>query len=274
MKIFIINKFLKDIIDFVGNRMTTANPPRRKKGWMKLTITKIIQETPDTKTFVFTDQDEPTGLGFDYEAGQYLTIRFDHIGPRPLVRSYTMSSAPREQGYAAITIKQVEQGVVSSWLMDNVKPGDLFLARGPIGKFCFQHAAHNKRLFMIGAGSGITPFISIAKEFEGRLGQDQCPGQLGILGIFRSRRDIICASDLSRFRDNPSIDTQICLTREEHPGYLHGRPDTATLDKVVGSYDNTTFMICGPEEMMDAFKIHINQRGVAPEHILTESFFS
>ena len=59
--------------------MTTATPaPRRKKGWMSLKVTKIEDETWDTKTFYLEDSVD-TGCPFDYIAGQYLTLRFDKI---------------------------------------------------------------------------------------------------------------------------------------------------------------------------------------------------
>ena len=69
---------------------------RIKRGWMNLKVSRVTQESPDTKTYYLIDA-EDGGRQFDYIPGQYLTFRFDHIGPKPIVRSYTMSSSPNQK---------------------------------------------------------------------------------------------------------------------------------------------------------------------------------
>src|SRR4051812_11512541 len=114
------------------------NAPRRvKRGWMNMRVDKIIDDTHDTKTFILVDADEG-GRPFDYIAGQYLTFRFDQIADKPIVRSYTMSSSPNQQGYSSFTVKRVESGVISNWLCNHIKVGDVLRGRGPIGRFCFD----------------------------------------------------------------------------------------------------------------------------------------
>ena len=98
---------------------------RRKKGWMKLKVKKIRQETPDTETFFFVNEEEDE-RAFDYIAGQYLTFRFDDIGDKPLVRSYTMSSSPKKHDEALVSVKRVYKGVVSNWMCDEIKEGLFF----------------------------------------------------------------------------------------------------------------------------------------------------
>src|SRR5690606_3090039 len=118
---------------------------RRKRGWMNMRVERVIKETHDTDTFVLVDADDG-GRVFDYLAGQYLTFRFDDITEKPIVRSYTMSSSPLQPDFSAFTVKRVEGGVVSNWLCDHVKAGSILRARGPIGRFCFDHAKDKKHL--------------------------------------------------------------------------------------------------------------------------------
>src|SRR5690606_8692796 len=84
--------YLKDKT-MLYSRGDSVDQRRVKRGWMNLKVTRIVDETHDTKTFYMEDADEG-GRPFDFIAGQYLTFRFDAITEKPLVRSYTMSGSP------------------------------------------------------------------------------------------------------------------------------------------------------------------------------------
>ncbi len=262
--------------------MTTENifaptPDRRvKRGWMNLLVTRVIHETPDTDTFIMVDAEE-NKRAFDYIAGQYLTFRFDDVGDKPVVRSYTMSSSPCQADHVAFTVKRVEKGLISNWLCDNVRAGSILRARGPIGRFCYDPAHDKKHLFMIAAGSGVTPFVSIMREHANSLGKKGSPDKMTLLVSYRSTKDLICWEDLNALRDIPGCRVIVTLSREhaEKEGFLHGRIDESMLaGAIAGDYANITFMSCGPQAMMDLGRTHATSRGVAPEHFKTESFES
>ena len=248
---------------------------RRKKGWMNLKISKIVEETWDTKTFYFVDADD-NEHAFDYIAGQYLTFRYDGVAEKPLVRSYTMSSSPLETEYSACTVKRVEGGVISNWMCDELKEGDVLKARGPIGRFVYSDKSCHKNIVMVGAGSGVTPFVSILREYADKLGQEGCPDSMTLLVAYRSKKDLICWDTLEALKGKENIKIVTTLTREDATaeGFLQGRPSPEMLDEVVGGdYSNTTFLSCGPEAMMDMFVNHSISKGVDKEHAQTESFF-
>ena len=251
-------------------------PTRVKRGWMNLRVQDVIDETPDTKTFVLVDADDG-GRPFDYYAGQYLTFRVDGVAEKPLVRSYTMSSSPCEQGYAAFTVKRVEGGVVSNWLCDKVHTGDILRARGPIGKFGFDHTEDRGHIFMVGAGSGVTPFVSILREYAPKLGQPDCPKALTLLASFRSVPDLMCWKAIEEAGRHKGVRIITTLSRENLPerGFLHGRIDEAMLARTMAeAYSNATFMTCGPEAMMSLVKSHTLSKGVPEAHVKMESFAS
>ncbi len=248
---------------------------RRKKGWMSLKIQKIVEETWDTKTFYFVDA-EDGGRQFDYIAGQYLTFRYDNIAAKPLVRSYTMSSSPCQEGAVACTIKRVENGIISNWMCDELQEGDILKARGPIGKFVYSPEFCKPNIVMVGAGSGVTPFISILREYAHSLGQEGSPRTMTLLVAYRSLKDLISWDAITELRDIPGIKVVTTLTRENatDQGFWNGRPDPKMLDQVVENiYDDKTFLTCGPESMMEMVVNHATSQGVAPEHAMTESFF-
>ncbi len=255
--------------------MTSPAPaPRRKKGWMTLKVTHIEDETWDTKTFYLEDAVD-NGCPFDYIAGQYLTLRFDKISERPVARSYTMSSSPVQTGFSALTIKRVEQGLVSNWMCDQLKIGDEIKALGPIGKFCYDPDKFRSHLVMLAAGSGVTPFVSMIRQYARTLGQVGSPQKMTLLVAYRSKLDLISWNELVEFNKIPGIAIITTLTREDarDEGFLHGRPDSDMFTEVLaGTYADSSYMTCGPEAMMKQFVEFLKAKDVAPEDIHLESF--
>ena len=257
--------------------MSDMLPSRRvKRGWMKLKVARLVHETHDTDTFFFVDADEG-GRPFDYVAGQYLTFRFDDLGEKPIVRSYTMSSSPNQADFSAVTVKRVEGGLVSNWLCDNLNEGTVLRARGPIGRFCYEPHKDAKHLFMVAGGSGVTPFVSIMRDYASRLGQENAPNKMTLVVSYRSREDLILWNDLVSLSKVPGIRVITTLSREDasDQGFWFGRLTHEMLAKVVdGNYAQTTYMTCGPAAIMDLTVEHLRRYGVEELCIKTESFES
>lgn len=247
---------------------------RLKRGWMPLKVTEVITENHDTRTLIMVNEEEGC-RAFDYTAGQYLTFRFDDLAPKPIVRSYTMSSSPCQEGYIAVTVKEIEDGFVSKHLCTNVKKGDILKARGPIGAFCYDGSKDHKNLTMVAAGSGVTPFVSILREYAPLLGSEHAPEKMRLLVSFRSTNDLICWKDLESLGKHPNIEIVTTLSREDRrdSGFLYGRIDNSMLAEVIGDQcDDTTFMTCGPDVIMDMTVNYVMSKGVKPEHMKQESF--
>ena len=90
----------------------------RDHGFHPLRVRRVVQETHDTKSFVF---DVPPELrdAFAYEAGQFCTFRIP-LGDDELLRCYSMSSSPDVDDEFTLTVKRVAGGRVSNWLLDEV----------------------------------------------------------------------------------------------------------------------------------------------------------
>lgn len=261
---------MTEIVDAAGHVR------RVKRGWMNLRVEKIVHETPDTDTFFLVDADEG-GRAFDYIAGQYLTFRFDNVESKPLVRSYTMSSSPCQLDNCAVTVKRVDGGKISNWLCDKVKVDDVLRARGPIGKFVYDSSTDQKHLVMVAGGSGVTPFVSILREYADKLGQSGAPHKMTLLVSHRSKSDIICATDLAPLTQVAGIRIITTLSREDlsAEGFWHGRIDDAKLAQALGgTYGSATYMTCGPKAIMDQTVTHLKKMGVGDQDIKLESFES
>ncbi|WP_448105288.1 FAD-binding oxidoreductase [Pedobacter panaciterrae] len=125
-----------------------------------LKVINVIKETDDTITLCFK---QPALRKIKYEAGQYLTLIF-RINGRRYIRPYSFSSAPLADTELAVTVKRVPNGIVSNHIHDMISPGDSIEVMSPLGHFVYNRNNSDDFVFLWGAGSGITPLISIAKQ--------------------------------------------------------------------------------------------------------------
>lgn len=123
-------------------------------------ISKIIRQPNQNVTIEFKDL---TGDYPRYKAGQFLTLSF-MFGEREVRRSYSFSSSPDVDEPLAITVKRVDNGEISRLLHHQAAEGDKISAMDPQGLFFYEpEPAVARKLFLFGAGVGITPLFSILK---------------------------------------------------------------------------------------------------------------
>ena len=127
---------------------------------LELWVAEIVEETPSTKTLRLVSRDHYLP---PFQAGQYIALYLEMDGIRTS-RPYSISSQPNQSGYYDITIRRVENGLVSNYLLDEVKRGDVITCSGPAGNFYFNPLIHQKTMVCVAGGSGITPFMSMIRE--------------------------------------------------------------------------------------------------------------
>ena len=128
---------------------------------IELRIKEKISETNQAVTLVL----EPIVPNFHYRAGQFLTLLFDQISPKPLRRSYSFSTCPEVDARPAITVKKVPNGRASRYLTEQAQPGDLLQAIAPAGQFVVPPTEGTARVVcLIGGGCGITPLFALRKQ--------------------------------------------------------------------------------------------------------------
>ncbi|MCD8308153.1 MAG: hypothetical protein LUD51_08030 [Clostridia bacterium] len=96
---------------------------------------------------------------------QYLTLGC-RTGGSNVSRPYAISSSPKEglQRKLSLTVKKC--GFFSGWLADKAKAGDEFTVGDPSGEFCYELIKEAKQIAGIAGGSGITPFMSLARAIS------------------------------------------------------------------------------------------------------------
>ena len=198
------------------------------------TVTRIIKETADTRTFVLAPHEQP----FAYRAGQFCTFRVTVDGEE-LYRSYSMSSAPETDSELMTTVKRVSGGRVSNWLVDNVVEGDELTMTRAAGTFVLSPTA--APLLAFAGGSGVTPILSLAKSAlatTDRAVRMLCADRDRASVIFEAVWDEL----VERYPGRLSVDRHI----DADEGLL----DSDAVTKFVGSDTDADCYVCGPEGFM------------------------
>src|SRR6201996_237761 len=211
-------------------------------------IESIDRETPAAARV-------PTKPGYrwgGHEPGQYLRIGLDIEGVRHW-RAYSLTSDPqRKDGLISITVKNVDEGKVSPYLVRRGRPGTIVSLGGVEGEFVLPDDLPDKLLF-ISAGSGITPIMSMLRPLDQG-------GELGDVVILHSARyadEVIFGDELRELdRRNPRF-----ALHEQHTGE-HGRMGPGDLDRLCPDWKERDMFISGPNEMLDAFSRAYETAGV------------
>ncbi|HEX7784234.1 MAG TPA: ferredoxin--NADP reductase [Sphingobium sp.] len=99
---------------------------------------------------------------FRFRSGEFVMIGLPGEG-RPLLRAYSIASPAYAEELEFLSIK-VPDGPLTSRLQ-KIQPGDqLFLGRKPTGTLVTDALLPGNRLFMLSTGTGLAPFLSLARD--------------------------------------------------------------------------------------------------------------
>lgn len=246
------------------------------QGTKQVKCVQIVDETFDVKTFTFIC--EPP-VKFDYHPGQFLTLNLD-IDGKNIKHCYSVSSTPSRPHTIEITVKRVTapdnelialEELVSNWLHDNLTIGSQITVDAPMGKFT-NFANPSAKLFLICAGSGITPMMSMSRWI--------CDTVSNIDIVFfysaRSPQDIIFRQELEMMSSRyPNFKLAITVTRSVagQPWYgYRGRINEQILLAIAPDYQARTVYVCGPNPFMAATKQLLQKMNFSLENYYEENF--
>ncbi len=236
-------------------------------------ISKKIQETFDSVSLVF-DIPEEHKSNFLYSPAQFLTLQF-YINEKKYLRSYSLSSCPLLDEPLQTTVKRVEGGVVSKYMIEDLKEGDTLLSRKPAGRFFKPpQDLKPKHYYLFAGGSGITPIFSIIKTV---LSCDK-NNQITLFYANRNENSIIYKEELKKWSEQyPSFKIIHILSQAQQPNScdVQGRLNEDVLKKYLNlQKHNELFYLCGPEGFMQTLENFLIAQSIAKTQIHKESFLS
>ena len=235
--------------------------------YKKLLIETIKEEIKGFKTFSFKDDH-----GIIYKAGQYLTF-VQQENKEEIRRSYSIVSSPELNEPLTIGVKRIENGTFSRRLVDQAKPGDKLLTTGAGGLFTLPDDLDNyQQLFLLAAGSGITPILSLIKTV---LYQHQ--QQVVLVYSNASPEKTAFYDELrelaARFRLRFQIQFLFSNSHQLSKARLYRELLQQLLAEfAIAAHHQTLYFICGPEAYMRMCTYTLQEEAVPKQNIRKENF--
>ena len=131
--------------------------PLRPGADLRGRIVEVHPETADAATIVIRPGADWAG----HVPGQYVRIGVDVDGVRQW-RAYSLTHGPRADGNISITVKAVPDGLVSTHLVRESRPGTLVHLEQAQGEFVLP--TDGGKFLFVTAGSGVTPVIGMLRN--------------------------------------------------------------------------------------------------------------
>lgn len=205
-------------------------------GYQSAKLTRIEQNTADTKTYTFE-----TERPFYFRAGQYVTLGCK-VGESEVSRPYAISSAPKAALGRRVSLTVKKCGFFSGYLFDEATVGDVFTLGDPSGDFCHEPVKDAEQLVGLAGGSGVTPFYSMAQAIAD--GTMDCA--LTLFYGAKTEAELIFKKELDALVSE-KFKVVYVLSDEEKAGYEHGFIGADLIKKYVSG--DFTAMLCGPAAM-------------------------
>lgn len=226
-----------------------------------LEVLEVIAETPSAVSIVLGVPDRLVSR-FKYQPGQFLTVQIPR-GDGSVARCYSLSSSPHLDDQLIITVKRIAGGYASNWLCDNIKRGDRLTVLSPSGKF-IPRSLHQD-LLLLGAGSGATPLLSIAKS--------ALIGGSGSVYFYYANRDTgdtLFAAEL----EDMMVEFPDRFTVEYRYDDVDGVPTVDDLAQRLVPYRKFDAYLCGPRGFMEVARRAMTSAGMDSAHLHTEIYQS
>ena len=238
-----------------------------------LAVERVDKHSRDAVVVSFAVPDDLRET-FAYTQGQYLTLRTD-IDGEDVRRSYSVCSAVQDE-QLRVAIKRVNGGLFSGWANDRLAAGDTLEVMPPDGRFNLAlDEAHDKHYVAFGAGSGITPLLSIIETTL----MAEPNSRFTLVYGNRASGSTLFRQELSDIKDSylGRFNLVYIMSREQLDIELfNGRIDRSKVENLlkywVDPADIDAAFICGPLDMMEATREVLLEHGVAKDTIKMEVF--
>jgi ferredoxin-NADP reductase len=231
--------------------------------WRTATVEAIRSEGPRAKAIVL---DVPGWPG--HAAGQHVDVRLTAEDGYQAQRSYSIASAPESEALE-LAVERIDDGEVSPYLTDELRAGDEFEVRGPIGGYFTWRAEDGGPLLLVAGGSGVVPLMAMLRHRSAA----RSDADARLLVSARSVEDVLYRGELEALDGGVAVHTT--LTRAAPPGWngWSRRVDADMLRAVgPGACARPRTYVCGPTAFVEHVADLLVALGHDPGDVHTERF--
>ncbi|MBS0348273.1 MAG: ring-hydroxylating dioxygenase ferredoxin reductase family protein [Proteobacteria bacterium] len=220
-------------------------------------LTKIDRDSATTVSFAL-QADKP----LSFLPGQYVNL---NVPGTQETRAYSFSSAPNRNELSFL-IRDVPNGLMSTFMRSKANTGDAMTFTGPYGSFYLRPAL--RPILMLAGGTGLAPFLSMLRWL-----QDNPTTQPILLAYgVNTNDDLVELDTLEALKAAmPNFDYFTCVVdgASGHPrlGYVTDHLSPANLND-----GNADVYVCGPPPMVEGVRKWMAGAGVAPANFYFEKF--
>jgi benzoate/toluate 1,2-dioxygenase reductase subunit len=222
-------------------------------------IAAVEQLSPSTIRFSVAP-DHPEQL--DFLPGQYVNVT---VPGTDQTRSYSFASAPGA-AHASFVVRNVPDGLMSTWLTAQAKAGAAISFSGPYGSFYLRPV--QRPVLMLAGGTGIAPFLAMLDVLAAK----GFPHPVRLVYAVTNDHDLVGLGQLDRIAaSHPQFEYVTCVAA---PSSSHPRKGYATAHVAPGWMNggDVDVYLCGPVPMVEAVRGWLDATGVKPHAFHFEKF--
>ncbi|MCD4838751.1 MULTISPECIES: NO-inducible flavohemoprotein [Neobacillus] len=252
-----------------------ANQKGGWDGFRNFVVDRKVVESDVITSFYLKPEDQKEIATF--QPGQYISIMLDIDGEEYThIRQYSLSDAPGKD-YYRISVKRetgsdIPDGIVSNYLHDHVKEGDILKVSAPAGDFVLD-TSKDTPVVLLSGGVGLTPMMSMLKTIVETQPERKVTfihaAQNGNVHALREEVEELAKLDNVTayfFYDSPTEEDRK-NNRFDVEGYV-----TREWLKEKVEIEDADFYFCGPVPFMKSINSFLIDLGVAEDKIHYEFF--
>jgi ferredoxin-NADP reductase len=170
-----------------------------------------------------------------------------------------------------LTVERLDDGEVSPYLVDELRPGDQLELRGPVGGYFVWEQSLGGRLFLVGGGSGVVPLRAMLRHHRAV----ESTVSVRLLYSARTFDDVIYRDELAKLDAEAEIHVNVTLTRGQPDGWdgYSRRIDRELLEDVSWPpSERPLTYVCGPTSFVETATSELVELGHDSALIRTERF--
>lgn len=239
----------------------------------KFDVTLVSKEkiTPGVLHMTFKRCD---GKALNFVPGQFITFLLD--GPEGQVkrRSYSVATIPGQTDLIEIAISEVKGGIATETLF-NLEANKPLHVMGPAGRLILQADDTDKRLVLVGTGTGIAPYRAMLPELSKRCAVGE---KVVIIQGVQYRHDVLYGDDFLGFDqqyDNAryiaSLSREDLSQAQSHEAKGYVQQQFAQLDL---NPEQDVVYLCGNPNMIDEAYAMLTEQGFTNKNVRREKYIS
>jgi benzoate/toluate 1,2-dioxygenase reductase subunit len=243
--------------DLVISIAASSTACRIKNQSISTTLTTVERLSDTSIAFMLK---APSALGF--LPGQYANVT---VPGTDQLRSYSFSSAPGEQTVSFL-VRDIPQGVMSSFLRDQAAPGMTVSVAGPAGSFYLRDI--KRPVLFLAGGTGLAPFLSMLEK----IAVTGCTHPIHLIYGVTNDADLVAVDRLEGFAERIPGFTFACCVAAEASGYPRKGYVTGHIEPAHLNGGDVDIYLCGPPPMVEAVRGWLVRQGVTPASFYFEKF--